>query len=102
MHAQLVHDARFHELIFEAAGNALLLEVWRSLHAEIRALITYLRADVDMGQIVDAHLPILGALRRRDPELAGKEMRHHIEYFGALAVGPPTTIAETAAQRGVE
>ena len=37
MHAQLVHDARFHELIFEAAGNALLLEVWRSLHAEIRA-----------------------------------------------------------------
>ena len=29
MHAQLVHDARFHELIFEAAGNTLLLEVWR-------------------------------------------------------------------------
>lgn len=101
MHAQLVHDARFHELIFEAAGNTLLLEVWRSLHAEIRALITYLRADVDMVQIADAHLPILGALRRRDPELAGKEMRHHIEYFGALAVGPSTTAA-TAAQRGVE
>jgi DNA-binding GntR family transcriptional regulator len=98
MHAQLVHDARFHELIFEAAGNTLLLEVWRSLHAEIRALITYLRADVDMEQIADAHLPILAALRRRDPELAGKEMRHHIEYFGALAVGPP----DTAAQRGVD
>ena len=65
--------------------------MWRSLHAEIRALITYLRADVDMDQIVDAHLPILAALRRRDPELAGKEMRHHIEYFGALAVGPPCT-----------
>jgi DNA-binding GntR family transcriptional regulator len=55
-----------------------------------------------MEQIADAHLPILAALRRRDPELAGKEMRHHIEYFGALAVGPPSDIAETAAQRGVE
>jgi DNA-binding GntR family transcriptional regulator len=90
MHAQLVHDARFHEVIFEAAGNGLLLEVWRSLHAEIRALITYLRVTVDMDEIVDAHLPILAALRRRDPELAGKEMRHHIEYFGSLAVGLPS------------
>jgi DNA-binding GntR family transcriptional regulator len=89
LHAQLVHDARFHELIFEATGNTLLLEVWRSLHAEIRALITYVRVGVDAHQIVDAHLPILAALRQRDPGLAGKEMRHHIEYFGSLAVGQP-------------
>ena len=89
LHAQLVHDARFHELIFAATGNTLLLEVWRSLHAEIRALITYVRVGVDAHQIVDAHLPILAALRQRDPALAGKEMRHHIEYFGSLAVGQP-------------
>ncbi len=89
LHAQLVHDARFHELIFEVTGNTLLLEVWRSLHAEIRALITYVRVGVDAHQIVDAHLPILAALRQRDPALAGKEMRHHIEYFGSLAVGQP-------------
>ena len=57
-----------------------------------------MRADVDTVEIVESHLPILAALQRRDPELAGKEMRHHIEYFGALAVGP----AKTPAQRGVE
>jgi DNA-binding GntR family transcriptional regulator len=85
LHAQLVHDARFHELIFEASGNALLLEVWRSLHAEIRALITYLRASTSLEEIAESHRPILAALRARDPALAGKEMRHHIEYFGALA-----------------
>ncbi len=87
LHSQLVHDARFHELIFEAAGNSLLLDVWRSLHAEIRALITYSRANTDLSTIVDSHLPILQALRLRDPGLAGKEMRHHIEHFGSLAIG---------------
>lgn len=87
LHGQLVHDARFHELIFEASGNSLLLDVWRSLHAEIRALITYTRSHTALGAIVDSHLPILQALRLRDPALAGKEMRHHIEHFGSLVMG---------------
>ncbi|ODU18105.1 MAG: GntR family transcriptional regulator [Pseudonocardia sp. SCN 73-27] len=85
VHAVLVHDARFHEIVFEAADNALLLEVWRSLHAEIRALVTYTRVRVGLADIVESHVPILQALRQRDPALAGKEMRHHIEHFGALA-----------------
>ena len=87
LHAQLVHDARFHELIFETAGNSLLLEVWRSLHAEIRTLITYASLRTELREIVDSHQPILAALRMRDPVLAGKEMRHHIEHFGALVMG---------------
>ncbi|MGE3286207.1 MAG: GntR family transcriptional regulator [Pseudonocardia sp.] len=88
LHAQLVHDARFHEVIFETAGNGLLLDMWRSLHAEIRALVTYQRVE-DVGGIVDAHVPILEALRERDPALAGSEMRHHIEHYGQLAMGRP-------------
>ena len=89
LHAQLVHDARFHELIFEAAGNNLLLEVWRSLRAEIRALITFPRLRTELSAIVDAHLPIVAALRMRDPDLAGKEMRDHIEHFGSLVMADP-------------
>jgi DNA-binding GntR family transcriptional regulator len=91
LHAQLVHDARFHELVFEAAGNSLLLDMWRSLHAEIRALVTYVRVDIGTAAIVESHVPILDALRRRDPALAGKEMRHHIEHFGSLAMGGRST-----------
>ena len=34
LHAQLSHDARFHELIVEAAGNSVLLESWRGLRIE--------------------------------------------------------------------
>jgi DNA-binding GntR family transcriptional regulator len=84
--AQLKHDARFHELIVEASGNSLLLEVWRSLHAEVRTLITYSRVHTSELNVVQAHLPIVHALRQRDPELAGKEMRDHIEHFGALVM----------------
>ena len=84
--AQLRHDARFHELIVEAAGNTLLLEVWRSLHAEVRTLITYVVLHSSQLNIVEAHRPIVEALRRRDPDLAGKEMRDHIEHFGALVM----------------
>ncbi|HTF54286.1 MAG TPA: GntR family transcriptional regulator [Pseudonocardia sp.] len=87
LHAQLKHDARFHELIVEASGNSLLLEVWRSLHAEVRALITFARLHSSLMAIADAHQPILEALRLRDPNLAGKEMREHIEHFGALVMG---------------
>lgn len=89
VHAVLVHDARFHEIVFETAGNGLLLDVWRSLHAEIRALVTYTRVHVGLDEIVESHVPILSALRQRDPALAGKEMRHHIEHFGALAFTEP-------------
>jgi DNA-binding GntR family transcriptional regulator len=40
-----------------------------------------------MSEIVESHLPIVAALRTRDPALAGKEMRDHIEHFGSLAMG---------------
>src|SRR3954464_524924 len=36
LHALLVHDTRFHEIIVEASGNQVLLEVWRSLRVEAR------------------------------------------------------------------
>lgn len=83
VHQQLVHDARFHELILEAAGNQTLLEVWRSLRIEARTLVSVITSEFDLGAIAETHVPVLEALRRRDPELAGTEMRSHIERFGA-------------------
>lgn len=84
VHGQLRLDARFHELIVGASGNSLLLEMWRSLHVETRTLITVTHAHQDMLSIALAHEAIVRALRLRDPELSGKEMRDHIEHFGAL------------------
>jgi DNA-binding GntR family transcriptional regulator len=87
VHAQLMHDARFHELIIEAAGNQVLLEVWGSLRIEAMTLVSVIKADSDLHAIAARHVPLLDALRLRDPELAGKELRDHIEFFGSLVKG---------------
>jgi DNA-binding GntR family transcriptional regulator len=86
LHAQLVHDARFHELIVEASGNQVLLDVWRSLRVEARTLVSVLRSHSDLRAIAELHRPVLLALQFRDPDLVGKEMRAHIEFFGASVV----------------
>ena len=89
LHAQLLHDVRFHELIVEASGNQVLIEVWRSLRVEAGTLFSVIRADSDLRMIAEMHRPVLQALQSRDPELAGKEMRAHIEFFGSLVARRP-------------
>jgi DNA-binding GntR family transcriptional regulator len=89
LHAQLLHDVRFHEIIVEASGNQVLAEVWRSLRVEARTLISVIRADSDLHMIAEMHRPVLQALQSRDPELAGKEMRTHIEFFGSFVIRRP-------------
>jgi DNA-binding GntR family transcriptional regulator len=84
VHEQLVHDARFHEIIVEASANQVLLEVWRSLRVEASTLISVIKADSNLRMIAEMHRPVLAALQMRDSELAGKEMRAHIEFFGSL------------------
>ncbi len=84
VHEQLVHDARFHEIIVEASGNQVLLEVWRSLRVEARTLVSVIKADSNLPMIAEMHRPVLSALQSRDPDLAGKEMRAHIEFFGSF------------------
>jgi DNA-binding FadR family transcriptional regulator len=38
----------------------------------------------DLRMIAEMPRPVLEALQSRDPELAGKEMRAHIEFFGSV------------------
>lgn len=89
LHALLIHDTRFHEIIVEASGNQVLLDVWRSLRVEARTLVSVLRSHSDLHAIAELHRPVLQAVRFRDPDLAGKEMRAHIEFFGSLVARRP-------------
>jgi DNA-binding GntR family transcriptional regulator len=83
---QMAHDSRFHELIVESSGNLVLLEVWRSLQVKARSLSNIVNSDLDLGIVAEMHQPIVAALRYRDADLAGKEMRTHVEFFGSLIV----------------
>jgi DNA-binding GntR family transcriptional regulator len=86
LHALMVSDTRFHEIIVEASGNDVLLDVWRSLRVEARSLVSALKSHSDLHSIAELHRPVLQAVQYRDPELAGKEMRAHIEFFGASVI----------------
>jgi len=86
---QVEHDVRFHQLIVEASGNARLLELWGSLQVEARTMITALRTRIDRKEVAALHEPIVEALRRQDPDGAGREIRAHVEEFGRRFFGEP-------------
>jgi DNA-binding GntR family transcriptional regulator len=81
---QVEHDVRFHRLIVEASGNARLLELWQSLQVDARTMITAIRTGLDPVAIAKRHEPIIEALRRRDADAAGQEIRRHVEDFGRM------------------
>jgi DNA-binding GntR family transcriptional regulator len=84
IHRQVEHDVRFHEVIVESAGNATLLDVWRSLRIEARTVITLLAGGIDPAELVELHVPVLEAIRGGDPDEAGSVLRHHVEHFADL------------------
>jgi len=86
-HGLLVHDARFHEVIVEAAGNSVLLESWSGLRIEAFTLVSVIKSQLDLGAIAETHQPIVDSLRQRDSDLTGKVMREHIEHFGGTLFG---------------
>jgi DNA-binding GntR family transcriptional regulator len=83
---QVEHDVRFHRLIVEASGNARLIELWSSLQVEARTMITALRTRLDAVEVAKRHEPIAEALRRRDADAAGQEIRRHVEDFGRMFI----------------
>lgn len=72
-------DYQFHEYIMRASGHRLLYETWVGMDRKIRV---YLSATnlmyADMKAVVQGHLAILRALRRRDPGRAGRVMAEHM------------------------
>lgn len=91
-HGLLVHDARFHEVIVEAAGNSVLLESWSGLRIEAFTLVSVIKSRLDLRAIAQTHQPIVDSLRQRDADLTGKVMRDHIEHFGSTLFGGTTHV----------
>ncbi len=86
------HSVAFHRQIVEAAGNALLLAMWTSLHIETRSKVTLLAPDLDLAAIAESHQPLVDAIATGDVELACTLARSHQEWFELL----PTVAAHDA------
>jgi DNA-binding GntR family transcriptional regulator len=83
-HAEAIADAAFHGRIVEAAGNGTLARVWRTLEPFSRTYITMVAPGADRREIADHHVPVLEALRRRDPELATEVLHRHFADAAAM------------------
>lgn len=77
------HDYLFHEIVFQATGNAVLLGVAKYLAPSLmRSRKTTGMASPDLSRSVQQHRAIFEVIRRRDPELAEHAMRSHLQTTG--------------------
>jgi DNA-binding GntR family transcriptional regulator len=81
-HAQANADAAFHHVIIKAAGNRMLEHVWQTMRLSITTCVTYAVTHRSLHEITERHVPLLEALRSRDPGRAEAEIRRHIEEPG--------------------
>lgn len=87
VHELAAHDASFHKVIVNAAGNRILADTWASLMIETRTFVTTVRiiiSDHGLQRVAEMHRPIIDVLKSGNAKKAGAEMRAHVETFGKL------------------
>jgi DNA-binding GntR family transcriptional regulator len=91
--AESTADAAFHATIVEAAHNQVLARQWNQLQPQARTFISISMPASARGRVAERHLPILDALRGRDPERAATAMHDHLSEV-ADRLRPITTNKE--------
>jgi DNA-binding GntR family transcriptional regulator len=89
-HDQSQANASFHATIVRAARNSTLERQWRMLEPFSRTYLTVSRPGIDLVHLSERHVPILDALRRREPEAAAEAMHDHLMGAAALLKGDGT------------
>lgn len=78
-------DFAFHQTIIKASGNHILQHVWQTMRLATTTFVTHSMMQLthrSLEEIGERHVPVLEALRARDPNLAETAMRRHIEDPG--------------------
>jgi DNA-binding GntR family transcriptional regulator len=78
-------DYNFHHTIIKASGNRMLEHVWQTMRLATTTLVTHSLLQMthrSLDEIGERHLPVLEALRARDPLEAEAAMRRHIQEPG--------------------
>jgi DNA-binding GntR family transcriptional regulator len=98
LHRFVRHDVAFHRVFVDASANETLIQLWESLHVDLRTRLTLVQRVEHLPDVADSHVPIMDALDAGDAERAGTIVREHIEGFGRSFVersGAMGTAAET-------
>jgi DNA-binding FadR family transcriptional regulator len=86
------------------AGNRMLEHVWQTMRLSITTCVTHAVTHRSLHEIAERHVPVVAALRARDPELAEAALRKHIEEPGEWirAAAASSAAAEQAEGEGPE
>jgi DNA-binding GntR family transcriptional regulator len=82
-YSEAASDTEFHRHIMQRSGNATLERVWRTLEPFLRTYITIVSPGVDRRAVADRHLPIVAALRLKEPAAVEAAFREHFEAAAA-------------------
>ena len=80
--AQVSADGAFHHTIITAAGNRMLEHMWQTMRLSVTTCVTHSLTHRSLHEIAERHVPVLEALRARDPVMAEAAIRRHIEEPG--------------------
>ena len=73
-------DQRFHEMIYDAAGNLFLENALKELYTlDLRIFYLILHRMTDLPRIVESHRAIVNALKTRDARAAERALTKHIQ-----------------------
>jgi DNA-binding GntR family transcriptional regulator len=89
LRAHVNADFTFHHAIVVASGNRMLEQLWQTLCLAVTTGITHSMSQMtnrSLNEIGERHVPVLDALRARDPGRAEAAMRAHIEEPGQWIV----------------
>ena len=87
-HGQSQANASFHATIVRAARNATLERQWALLEPFSRTFLTVSQPGLDLLALSERHIPILDALRARDPDAAAEAMHQHLMDAAELLKEP--------------
>lgn len=75
---QISHDLGFHRAVVELAGNEPLLQSWLVLGVEVSTAFATYWTYWDQVDLAEFHVPIVDAIRAREPSRAAAEARKHV------------------------
>jgi len=87
-HGQSQANASFHATIVRAARNVTLERQWALLEPFSRTFLTVSQSRLDLLALSERHIPILDALRARDPDAAADAMHRHLMDAAELLKEP--------------
>lgn len=93
-------DVEFHRHILQSSGSKRVRHLWDGLNPHSWTLLTGVRAtEYSLAQIAERHVPVLDALRLRDPNLAETAVRDHILELANTVLNHLTTEEGSASRR---